>query len=124
MKILVVLIIFVILGIGSGIVFNAMVLDNTSIIIKWIVGIIVSIIVSCGLFYGYYCDYNYKNKFIKEWNSGKCTKCEMSYKLINIDYDWSKRERIYYFTCDKCGKIYIVNEEKMKLVNKNIKIGG
>lgn len=51
----------------------------------------------------------------KEWNNGICTNCNGSYEFVTAIKGYKSNYRVYYYTCDTCGKTI----ETTHLMEKN-----
>ena len=93
------------LGVFMGMLIVESILEYSSPIIKWIVGIIIAIAIGCGL--GTLINLDNKDND-KAWNNGYCTECNGNYKLVSVvGYRNSSDE--YYYSCDKWGHVIVLN---------------
>ena len=84
------------LGVFMGMIIVGLLLEYSSPIIKWIVGIIIAIAIGCGL--GTLITLENINDD-KAWNNGYCTECNGNYKLISV-VDNKNGDDEYYYSCE------------------------
>ena len=98
------------LGVFMGMLIVELMLEYSNPIIKWIVGIIIAVAIGCGL--GTLITLDNINDD-KAWNNGYCTECNGNYKLISV-VDNRNGSDEYYYSCDKCGHVIVLNGLKGK----------
>lgn len=97
-------------GAFMSLVIVQMILENSKSIIKWTVWIILMLTIGCGL--GALITLENKGDD-KTWNNGYCIECNGNYKFVSVVHYKNSGDE-YYYDCDKCGHIIVLNSLKEK----------
>lgn len=82
--------------------------ENSKSILKWVAGIILAIVIGCGIS-GLLVLQNKNDN--EAWNNGYCIKCNKPYRFAGSNcHKISEKE--YYYTCDRCGHTILIHELK------------